>query len=81
MHYIQKPLHLALSDPQLIVMTDYGKMTRHQTLHKAFQALHGFVKEQERLPKPWSEVSRRDERDGMPAWQNKIIQQMLHLCI
>ncbi|KAK6318856.1 hypothetical protein J4Q44_G00100670 [Coregonus suidteri] len=36
-------------------MTDYGKMRKHQTLHLAFQALHGFVKRVGRLPKPRSQ--------------------------
>uniref|UniRef100_A0A8C7VRZ1 E1 ubiquitin-activating enzyme n=1 Tax=Oncorhynchus mykiss TaxID=8022 RepID=A0A8C7VRZ1_ONCMY len=50
-----KPLDEALVDPELLVMTDYGKMTKHQTLHLAFQALHGFVKRVGRLPKPRSQ--------------------------
>uniref|UniRef100_A0A8C5BYH3 E1 ubiquitin-activating enzyme n=1 Tax=Gadus morhua TaxID=8049 RepID=A0A8C5BYH3_GADMO len=32
-----KPLEEALMDPELLVMTDYGKKARHQTLHLAFQ--------------------------------------------
>uniref|UniRef100_A0A4W5PET7 E1 ubiquitin-activating enzyme n=1 Tax=Hucho hucho TaxID=62062 RepID=A0A4W5PET7_9TELE len=51
-----KPLDEALVDPELLVMTDYGKMTKHQTLHLAFQALHGFVKRVGRLPKPRSQL-------------------------
>ncbi|XP_041743474.1 ubiquitin-like modifier-activating enzyme 1 isoform X2 [Coregonus clupeaformis] len=50
-----KPLDEALVDPELLVMTDYGKMRKHQTLHLAFQALHGFVKRVGRLPKPRSQ--------------------------
>uniref|UniRef100_A0A673ZX66 E1 ubiquitin-activating enzyme n=1 Tax=Salmo trutta TaxID=8032 RepID=A0A673ZX66_SALTR len=50
-----KPLDEALVDPELLVMTDYGKMTKHQTLHLAFQALHGFVKRVGRLPLPRSQ--------------------------
>ncbi|XP_062314344.1 ubiquitin-like modifier-activating enzyme 1 [Osmerus eperlanus] len=50
-----KSMDEALLDPELLVMTDYGKVDRHQTLHLAFQALHGFVKTQGRLPKPRSQ--------------------------
>ncbi|XP_056129409.1 ubiquitin-like modifier-activating enzyme 1 [Lampris incognitus] len=50
-----KSLDDAFSDPQLLVMTDYGKITRHQTLHLAFRGLHHFVKQEQRLPKPWSQ--------------------------
>lgn len=59
LYLLQKPLDEALVDPELLVMTDYGKMTKHQTLHLAFQALHGFVKRVGRLPKPRSQVSER----------------------
>ncbi|XP_036389161.1 ubiquitin-like modifier-activating enzyme 1 [Megalops cyprinoides] len=52
-----KPLNEAIVEPK-IVMTDYGKMGRHQTLHLAFQALHGFVKTKGRLPKA------RDQADA-----------------
>ncbi|XP_046881054.1 ubiquitin-like modifier-activating enzyme 1 [Hypomesus transpacificus] len=50
-----KSMDEALLDPKLLVMTDYGKVDRHQTLHLAFQALHDFVKTQGRLPKPRSQ--------------------------
>ncbi|KAM9859899.1 ubiquitin-like modifier-activating enzyme 1 [Aulostomus maculatus] len=45
-----KPFSEALLDHQLLIMTDSGKMLRHKTLHLAFQALHRFVKEEQRLP-------------------------------
>uniref|UniRef100_A0A8C9ZSX2 E1 ubiquitin-activating enzyme n=1 Tax=Sander lucioperca TaxID=283035 RepID=A0A8C9ZSX2_SANLU len=47
-----KPLSEALLDYQLLKMNDYGKISRHKTLHLAFQALHGFVKKEQRLPRP-----------------------------
>ncbi|XP_044066939.1 ubiquitin-like modifier-activating enzyme 1 [Siniperca chuatsi] len=50
-----KPLREALLDHQLLIMNDYGKISRHQTLHLAFQALHSFVKKEHRLPRPWSQ--------------------------
>ncbi|KAM4612885.1 ubiquitin-like modifier-activating enzyme 1 [Polymixia lowei] len=50
-----KPLNQALLDNSLLVWTDYGKVTRHQTLHLAFQGLHTFVKKEKRLPKPRSQ--------------------------
>ncbi|KAM4740826.1 ubiquitin-like modifier-activating enzyme 1 isoform 2-T2 [Anableps anableps] len=50
-----KPLSEALNDHQLLIMNDYGKISRHNTLHLAFQALHGFVKKEQRLPHPWSQ--------------------------
>uniref|UniRef100_A0A8C5EE76 Ubiquitin-activating enzyme E1 n=1 Tax=Gouania willdenowi TaxID=441366 RepID=A0A8C5EE76_GOUWI len=48
-----KPLREALQDHSLLVMNDWGKERRHKTLHLAFQALHGFVKTQQRLPQCW----------------------------
>ncbi|KAJ8257910.1 hypothetical protein GJAV_G00191040 [Gymnothorax javanicus] len=45
-----KPLSEALVNPD-IVLTDHGKGERHRTLHLAFQALHSFVKTNQRLPK------------------------------
>ncbi|XP_078104826.1 ubiquitin-like modifier-activating enzyme 1 [Sander vitreus] len=50
-----KPLSEALLDYQLLKMNDYGKISRHKTLHLAFQALHGFVKKEQRLPRPRSQ--------------------------
>ncbi|XP_054473859.1 ubiquitin-like modifier-activating enzyme 1 [Anoplopoma fimbria] len=50
-----KPLGKALLDHQLLKMNDYGKEQRHHTLHLAFQALHGFVKKEQRLPRPRSQ--------------------------
>uniref|UniRef100_A0AAX7SXG1 E1 ubiquitin-activating enzyme n=1 Tax=Astatotilapia calliptera TaxID=8154 RepID=A0AAX7SXG1_ASTCA len=50
-----KPLSEALQDHDLLVMNDYGKISRHQTLHLAFQALHSFVKKEKRLPGLWSQ--------------------------
>ncbi|XP_015202790.2 ubiquitin-like modifier-activating enzyme 1 [Lepisosteus oculatus] len=46
-----KPINEALTQPQ-ITATDLGKLERHQTLHVAFQALHRFIKDSGRLPKP-----------------------------
>uniref|UniRef100_A0A672I4K8 E1 ubiquitin-activating enzyme n=1 Tax=Salarias fasciatus TaxID=181472 RepID=A0A672I4K8_SALFA len=48
-----KPLHEALNDHELLIWTDFGKISRHQTLHLAFQALHEFVKKEQRLPRSW----------------------------
>nr|XP_019957015.1 PREDICTED: ubiquitin-like modifier-activating enzyme 1 [Paralichthys olivaceus] len=45
-----KPLSKALLDFELLKMNDYGKQARHKTLHFAFQALHSFVKKEQRLP-------------------------------
>ncbi|MEQ2265361.1 hypothetical protein XENORESO_006189 [Xenotaenia resolanae] len=50
-----KPLSEAVNDHQLLIMNDYGKIARHNTLHLAFQALHGFVKKEQRLPQSWSQ--------------------------
>ncbi|XP_070697555.1 ubiquitin-like modifier-activating enzyme 1 [Pempheris klunzingeri] len=46
-----KPLSEALLDHQLLIRNDF---VRHKTLHLAFQALHSFVKEKQRLPHHWS---------------------------
>uniref|UniRef100_A0A7N8WXJ0 E1 ubiquitin-activating enzyme n=1 Tax=Mastacembelus armatus TaxID=205130 RepID=A0A7N8WXJ0_9TELE len=51
-----KPLSEALLDHDLLKMIDFGKMTRHKTLHLAFQALHSFVKKEHRLPHTWSQL-------------------------
>nr|XP_054586515.1 ubiquitin-like modifier-activating enzyme 1 [Nothobranchius furzeri] len=51
-----KPLSEALRDHQLLIPNDYGKIARHNTLHLAFQALHSFVKQQQRLPHSWSQA-------------------------
>uniref|UniRef100_UPI0037E71DDB ubiquitin-like modifier-activating enzyme 1 n=1 Tax=Semicossyphus pulcher TaxID=241346 RepID=UPI0037E71DDB len=50
-----KPLSEALSDYQLLIRNDHGKIGRHDTLHLAFQALHSFFKKEQRLPRPRSE--------------------------
>lgn len=50
-----KPLHEALLDHQLLTVTDFGKISKHQTLHLAFQALHSFVKKEKHLPHPRSQ--------------------------
>ncbi|KAF7664666.1 hypothetical protein LDENG_00169960 [Lucifuga dentata] len=50
-----KPLGEALLDYQLLTWTDFGKISKHQTLHLAFQALHSFVKTEKRLPHPRSQ--------------------------
>lgn len=46
----------ALLDNKLLTMNDFGKIARHQTLHLAFQALHGFVKKEQQLPRLRSQV-------------------------
>ncbi|XP_067854572.1 ubiquitin-like modifier-activating enzyme 1 [Heptranchias perlo] len=46
-----KPLREALKEPKYQI-SDFGKTDRHGTLHVAFQALHHFVREHSRLPKP-----------------------------
>ncbi|KAM8914743.1 ubiquitin-like modifier-activating enzyme 1 [Spinachia spinachia] len=48
-----KPLREALLDHGLLKMN--GKIHRHDTLHLAFQALHSFVKKEQRLPRPRSQ--------------------------
>ncbi|XP_037535723.1 ubiquitin-like modifier-activating enzyme 1 [Nematolebias whitei] len=48
-----KSLSKALNERELLTLNDYGKISRHNTLHLAFQALHMFVKEQKRLPRSW----------------------------
>uniref|UniRef100_UPI00398E7F4A ubiquitin-like modifier-activating enzyme 1 isoform X2 n=1 Tax=Pristiophorus japonicus TaxID=55135 RepID=UPI00398E7F4A len=50
-----KPLKEALQEPQYQI-TDFGKINRHGTLHIAFQALHRFMREHGRLPKPRGQV-------------------------
>ncbi|KAM4588935.1 ubiquitin-like modifier-activating enzyme 1 [Odontesthes bonariensis] len=50
-----KPLSEALLDHELLTMIDFGKISRHNTLHLAFQALHSFVKREQRLPHSWSQ--------------------------
>uniref|UniRef100_A0A3Q1KHQ7 E1 ubiquitin-activating enzyme n=1 Tax=Anabas testudineus TaxID=64144 RepID=A0A3Q1KHQ7_ANATE len=60
-----KPLSDALLDLELLKMNDYGKVSRHHTLHLAFQALHNFVKKEQRLPRPWSEVSALYNADAL----------------
>lgn len=57
LYMLQKPLDEALFDPELLVMTNYVKKNRHQTLHLAFQGLHDFVKREGRLPMARSQVS------------------------
>uniref|UniRef100_A0A8C7XNC9 E1 ubiquitin-activating enzyme n=1 Tax=Oryzias sinensis TaxID=183150 RepID=A0A8C7XNC9_9TELE len=37
-----KPLSEALHDRKLLILNDHGKISRHNTLHLAFQALHDF---------------------------------------
>ncbi|KAM3836192.1 ubiquitin-like modifier-activating enzyme 1 [Diretmus argenteus] len=51
-----KALDEALLDHELLVHTDYGKINRHHTLHLAFQALHNFMKKEQRLPEPRSQA-------------------------
>lgn len=47
-----KPLRETLQDHELLKTNDFGKINRHNTLHLAFQALHIFVKNEKRLPRP-----------------------------
>ncbi|XP_062271382.1 ubiquitin-like modifier-activating enzyme 1 [Scomber scombrus] len=47
-----KPISEALLDYDLLKMNDFGKIARHKTLHLAFQALHSFMKKEQRLPRP-----------------------------
>ncbi|KAM9813902.1 ubiquitin-like modifier-activating enzyme 1 [Neosynchiropus ocellatus] len=49
-----KPITEALSDLQDLV--SIGHPSRNQALHLAFQALHQFVREAQRLPEPWSQT-------------------------
>ncbi|KAL1272354.1 hypothetical protein QQF64_028216 [Cirrhinus molitorella] len=46
----------AISNPELVEMTDYGKTQRHQSLHLAFQALHKFTQKYSRTPHPRSQA-------------------------
>ncbi|XP_038667946.1 ubiquitin-like modifier-activating enzyme 1 Y [Scyliorhinus canicula] len=62
-----KPFPEALKEPTYQV-SDFGKMNRHRTLHIAFQALHQFVKEYGRLPKPWG----TDDAERLVAAANKL---------
>lgn len=52
---LQKPLSVALAEPDFVV-TDFGKFDRPAQLHLAFQALHDFQRQHQRLPRPRSEV-------------------------
>ncbi|XP_069792676.1 ubiquitin-like modifier-activating enzyme 1 isoform X2 [Narcine bancroftii] len=51
-HLTFKCLKEALREPSYQI-SDFGKINRQGTLHIAFQALHCFVKDYHRLPKPW----------------------------
>uniref|UniRef100_A0A4W4EK69 E1 ubiquitin-activating enzyme n=1 Tax=Electrophorus electricus TaxID=8005 RepID=A0A4W4EK69_ELEEL len=48
-----------LKNPELLVLTDCGKVPRHRTLHLGFQALHNFTQKHGRMPKPRSQVRTR----------------------
>ncbi|XP_055504306.1 ubiquitin-like modifier-activating enzyme 1 [Leucoraja erinacea] len=50
-----KSLGEALQTPSYKT-TDFGKMDRQGTLHIAFQALHRFVQDFSRFPKPWGKT-------------------------
>ncbi|EMP26551.1 Ubiquitin-like modifier-activating enzyme 1 [Chelonia mydas] len=52
-----KPLSVALAEPDFVV-TDFGKFDRPAQLHLAFQALHDFQRQHQRLPRPRSEFDR-----------------------
>uniref|UniRef100_A0A4W4ENE5 E1 ubiquitin-activating enzyme n=1 Tax=Electrophorus electricus TaxID=8005 RepID=A0A4W4ENE5_ELEEL len=45
-----------LKNPELLVLTDCGKVPRHRTLHLGFQALHNFTQKHGRMPKPRSQA-------------------------
>ena len=49
-----KSLSEALTDPDLFLLTDFGKFDRPAQIHLAFIAMHEFEKRNQRLPKPWS---------------------------
>lgn len=49
-------------------MNGYRKITRHRTLHLAFQALHSFVASQRRLPLPHSDVSADAEHSSQERY-------------
>uniref|UniRef100_A0A8C3F5U3 E1 ubiquitin-activating enzyme n=1 Tax=Chrysemys picta bellii TaxID=8478 RepID=A0A8C3F5U3_CHRPI len=51
-----KPLSVALAEPDFVV-TDFGKFEHPAQLHLAFQALHDFQRQHQRLPRPRSEDS------------------------
>ncbi|KAM6980088.1 ubiquitin-like modifier-activating enzyme 1 [Aplochiton taeniatus] len=81
-----KPMAEALVDyHQLLVMTDYGKTARHQTLHLAFQALHGFVKREGRLPRPrcqpdaerlWSMVTELNQASPLEQLEEAVVRSL-----
>lgn len=68
-----KPLTEALLDHELLIMNDFGKISRHNTLHLAFQALHDFVKKEQRLPLPHCQ-SDADVLLGMVKELNAVAQ-------
>ncbi|KAG8177352.1 hypothetical protein JTE90_028350 [Oedothorax gibbosus] len=45
----------SIAEPEFI-MSDFAKMDRPPQLHLAFQALHTFKQNHQRLPKPWNET-------------------------
>ena len=47
-----KPLRESINTPEFLI-SDFAKFGRPQQLHIAFQALHEYLKNQNRLPKPW----------------------------
>uniref|UniRef100_A0A672SHR6 E1 ubiquitin-activating enzyme n=1 Tax=Sinocyclocheilus grahami TaxID=75366 RepID=A0A672SHR6_SINGR len=47
---------LTIRDPELVEMTDYGKIQRNLSLHLAFQALHRFTQKYSRVPHPRSQA-------------------------
>ncbi|XP_026856466.2 ubiquitin-like modifier-activating enzyme 1 [Electrophorus electricus] len=49
-------LEEVLKNPELLVLTDCGKVPRHRTLHLGFQALHNFTQKHGRMPKPRSQA-------------------------
>uniref|UniRef100_A0AAY5F088 E1 ubiquitin-activating enzyme n=1 Tax=Electrophorus electricus TaxID=8005 RepID=A0AAY5F088_ELEEL len=50
-----------LKNPELLVLTDCGKVPRHRTLHLGFQALHNFTQKHGRMPKPRSQFDEFDK--------------------
>uniref|UniRef100_A0A672SK45 E1 ubiquitin-activating enzyme n=1 Tax=Sinocyclocheilus grahami TaxID=75366 RepID=A0A672SK45_SINGR len=47
---------VTIRDPELVEMTDYGKIQRNLSLHLAFQALHRFTQKYSRVPHPRSQA-------------------------
>lgn len=53
------PLQEALKKPEFII-TDFAKFDHPDQMHIAFQALHRFVEEKGKSPKPWNEEDAKE---------------------